>query len=386
MQYKDNSVQNAQPRYRVPFVSLRSAQKDKQFDTILKRIREMYENSQFILGPQVEAFEQSFAQLAGCAHAVGVNSGTDAMILALRALGVGAGDEVITVANSFIASVSAVSLCGATPVLVDVAADYNMDPDALEKAINAKTKAVIVVHLTGMPCRMDRIEEICAAVKVPIIEDAAQAVGATWDGKRVGGIGKVGCFSLHPLKNLHVWGDGGVATTNDPDLAERLRKERNHGLKNRDEVEFFSFNSRLDSVQAIVGLSAVEMLPDVIAQRRKNAALYDSRLRSLKGYLEIPVADPKAFATYHLYVVAAERREALRDHLDKSGVETKIHYPIPAHLQEAARALGIPRGSLPVTEALANKILSLPIHENLQESQILEVCDLIEHFYQRGIA
>ncbi|MEZ4750777.1 MAG: DegT/DnrJ/EryC1/StrS family aminotransferase [Bdellovibrionota bacterium] len=375
-----------QPRYRVPFVSLRNPQKDKQFDTILKRVREMYENSQFILGPQVEAFEQSFAQLAGCAHAVGVNSGTDAMILALRSLGIGAGDEVITVANSFIASVSAVSLCGATPVLVDVANDYNMDPQALEKALSPKTKAVIVVHLTGLPCRMDRIEAICNKANVPIIEDAAQAVGATWEGRRVGGIGKVGCFSLHPLKNLHVWGDGGVVTTNDPELAERLKKERNHGLKNRDEVEFFSFNSRLDSVQAIVGLSAVEMLPDVIAQRRKNAALYDSRLQSLKGYLEIPVPDPKAFATYHLYVVAAERRDALRDHLDKAGVETKIHYPIPAHLQEASKALGITRGSLPVTESLATKILSLPIHENLQEAQILEVCDLIEHFYQRSIA
>lgn len=366
----------------IRLVDLRSDEKEAQLEAILDRFRESFRSSSFILGEPVKELEERFAKLAGCRHGIGLNSGTDAILLALRALGIGAGDEVITVSNSFVASVSAIVLAGARPVLVDVGWDYNIDPDRAEAAITPRTKAILPVHLTGYPCRMDRLEELATRNGLLLIEDAAQAIGATHGGRRVGSFGKLGCFSLHPLKNLHVWGDGGMATTNDDELARLMRMARNHGQRNRDEVEFFSYNSRLDTLQAIVGLASADLLDDTTAKRRRNAAIYDERLDDLEPHVVRPLRDdPAASHVYHLYVVRAEDRDRLQSYLAQNGVETKVHYPIPVHLQKAASGLGYGAGDLPVTERLAGEILSLPIRENLEPVQIERVCDLVRKFY-----
>ncbi len=369
------------PPVRIPFVQLATATKEKAADAALKQMKEIYLKSEFILGQAVEEFEKRYAPLTGCQYAVAVNSGTDALYLSLRALGIGPGDEVITASNSFIATAAAISLVGATPVFVDCGWDYNINPHLIESAITRRTKAIMPVHLTGLPCRMNEILAIVDRHDLSLIEDSAQAVGSTFNGQKVGSFGDTGCFSLHPLKNLHVWGDGGVISTHCEDLARELKQQRNHGLKNRDEVEYFSYNSRLDTLQAVVGIEAIPLLEDTITLRRKNAAQYDARLKKLAPHLSIPQTFEGAFHSYHLYVIAANDRDALQVFLRQNGVETKIHYPIPIHLQKAAEGLGYLPGSLPVTEALSKRILSLPIRESLKETEIDEICDLIGHFY-----
>lgn len=366
----------------IPFIKLATEEKEGELAPIFDEIRSLFKSSQFILGDKVADFENRYAEVAGCRYGVGLNSGLDALLLGLRSLGVGPGDEVITAPNSFVASAAAISLIGAKPVFVDVAEDYNLNPELLEDAISDRTKAIMPVHLTGNPCRMKEINAIAARHGLKVIEDAAQAIGASIDGRPVGSWGDIGAFSLHPLKNLHVWGDGGIATTNSDAIAKELRLQRNHGLKNRDEVQFFSFNSRLDTIQAIVGANYLKLLPATTERRIKNARLYDGRLRRLSGFVTPPPSPlPGVKHVYHVYQTRVQRRTELVEHLLKRGIETKVHYPIPIHWQKASESLGYKVGDFPMTDRLAEEILSLPIRESLTENDISEVCDAIESFY-----
>ena len=344
-------------------------------------IDEIFASGQFVLGPVLEEFERSFANLCGVKFAVGVNSGTSALFLALKVLGIGIGDEVISVPNSFVATVGAIATCGAFPRLVDVGQDYNIDPAEIRKAINKKTRAIIPVHLTGNPARMDEINTIAKEHNLYVVEDAAQAVDASVNGKKVGSFGDLAAFSLHPLKNLNTCGDGGVVTTNSEQYYRQLLYLRNHGLKNRDEPLFFAYNCRLDSIKAAVANLQIKSIGEVTEKRNVNAALYDQGLGGLKGYVKIPERRPGVRHVFHTYVVQAERRNRLAEFLKGRGVETKVHYPIPLHLMEAARKLGYKRGAFPVAEEQAGKIISLPVQHHLREEQIRYVISCVREFY-----
>jgi len=368
--------------YKIPFISLATEAKRSRVDTILGEIRQLFERSDFILGRKVEEFEKAFAAYCGTGHAVGVNSGLDALILSLRALGIGSGDEVITAPNSYLATAAAITLVGAKPVFADVKPDFNLHPKEVEKKISPRTKAVIAVHLTGLPCDMESLSKICKQHGIFLMEDAAQAVGASYHGRKVGNLSDVGCFSLHPLKNLPVWGDGGIVTTNDLGLATRLRQQRNHGLVTRDVAEFFSFNSRLDSLQAIVGLEFLPQADSVAKRRQANADIYFKRLENRVG---LPTrVSGSVVPVYHVFQIQSPRRDELRAYLDEKGIETKIHYPVPIHLQPAARELGYKAGDFPECEKQAREILSLPIREELSEAEIHEVCDAVEAFFDQS--
>ncbi len=369
---------------KIPFVDLFSKSKEAELDSMLADIKSMVSKSQFILGDAVTEFEKSYAKIAGCEHGIGVNSGLDALILSLRALKIGQGDEVITAPNSFVASAAAIALVGATPVFVDVAEDYNIDPNLLEAAITSKTRAIMPVHLTGNPCEMDQIKAIAQKKNLHVVEDAAQAIGATFDGKAVGSWSDLGAFSLHPLKNLHVWGDGGMITTNSKELADHLRLERNHGLKNRDEVEFFSYNSRLDTMQAVVGLHMMRMLSSTTEARVRHANAYREQLAGLSEHIKLPLVNTKkAKHVYHVFQIRAQRRDELKQFLLEEGIDTKVHYPIPIHHQKAAAYLGCRKGMFPVTERLSTEILSLPVRENLTMEELDRVCKTVKRFYSK---
>ena len=349
-------------------------------EELLLSVSQVLDSGKFILGPEVDKFERHFSEYCGTRFAVGVANGTDALMMALRALGIGDGDEVITVANSFLSTVAAIAMVGAKPVLVDARRDFNIDPDLVKNAISDRTRAILPVHLTGRPADMHPILEIAKERNLHVIEDAAQAIGAAYHGDRVGSFGILGCFSLHPLKNLGACGDAGVITTNDETLHDKLLKMRNHGLKNRIESEFWSVNSRLDSLQAALLNVKFNFLDQWTEQRRDNARFYQERLRDV---VYCPTDQPYEQSVYHTFVIQADRRDALKDFLEESGIETKIHYPIPIHLQPAARDLGYQRGDLPITEQLADSILSLPVQPALSHDQKELVVGAIREFYSK---
>jgi dTDP-4-amino-4,6-dideoxygalactose transaminase len=349
---------------------------------LLEAIGTVIDRGQFILGEEVSLFEQRFAALCGVRYAVAVHSGTAALILALRALGIGPGDEVITVPNSFVASTSCIALVGARPVLVDVREDYNLDPTQLEQAITAQTKAILPVHLTGRPADMEPIMKIAKAYGLHVVEDCAQAVLAEYQGQPVGSFGTIGCFSLHPLKTLNACGDGGVLTTYDATLYERLKVLRNLGLQTRDSCVVWSSNSRLDTLQAAILLVKMKYLQSWTDQRRAHAAFYSSTLADLPQ-LQVPKDKPHEKAVYHTYVIQAERRDALKTSLTEQGIGTAIHYPIPIHLQKVAHGLGYCRGSFPVAERQAERILSLPVYPELTSDELAYIAHTIRAFYGR---
>jgi dTDP-4-amino-4,6-dideoxygalactose transaminase len=367
-------------RMRVSYVEL---PKGANADEILTALREQLKVCNFTLGPEVSQFEQEFAQLCQTKYAVGVNSGTDALILSLRSLGIGPGDEVITAPNSFIATAGAIAMVGARPVFVDVGDDYNINPDLIDRAITPKTKAIIPVHLTGNPADMPRIQEIAQKANIAVIEDACQAIGALINDKAVGSFGVAAAFSLHPLKNLNVWGDGGVITTNSSELAQKLRLMRNHGLRNRDEADFFAYNSRLDTVQAIVGLKLMPFLDIITETRIKHAQFYDEALKELSAFVTVPPRRPNVKQVFHTYVIQAKERDKLLNYLIDNGVEAKIHYPIPIHLQRAALYLGYREGDFPVCEAQARSIITLPVHQHLRQDQLDYVVSTIKKFFTK---
>ena len=350
-------------------------------EALWQEIEKVFESCQFILGPEVEGFETAFAKLCGTRFALGLSSGTDAIFLALKALGFGRGDEVITVPNSFVATTGAIVAVGARPVFVDVGRDYNIDVTLIEAAITPKTKAIVPVHLTGNPADMFEIITIAKKHNLYVVEDAAQSVMATINGRQVGSFGEAGCFSLHPLKNLNVCGDGGALTTNSEDLYKKVKMLRNHGLKNRDEIEVFGYNSRLDSIQAVVANYGMKRLKEITQKRTANAALYDRQLQGLGDDVTLPPRKPDRVQVYHTYVIQVRDREKLIAFLAENGVEVKIHYPLPIHYQKPCQALGYKRGDFPVCEKQAEEILSLPIHQYLSEEQIYYVAGLIKKFY-----
>ena len=367
-------------RATVPYVDI-AAQHAAIKHELMSAVSDVLDSGQFILGQQLPEFERKFSELCGVRYAVGVNSGTDALILGLKALGIGPGDEVITVPNSFVASTGCIRLLGATAILVDAGDDYNIDPEKIGAALSPRTKAILPVHLTGRPCDMDPILRIAKDHGLKVVEDAAQAVLAEYKGRRVGSFGAVGCFSLHPLKNLNACGDGGMVTTDDPALYERLIVMRNLGLKTRDDCIMWSQNSRLDTLQAAILLVKLQYLDQWTARRRENARRYRDRLRSV-AQIRLPAEEKDhEKAVYHTFVIQAERRDELSAFLAERGIGSSVHYPVPIHLTEAGRELGYPRGSFPVTEAQARAILSLPIYPELSEDKLDLVCDRIKAFY-----
>jgi len=363
----------------VPYVALAlRARRVKR--ELMAAIERVIDHGMYILGPEVEEFERRFAEYCGARYAVGVSDGTAALILALRAVGVAPGDEVITAPNSFVASASSAALLGATPRFVDVRRDdLNMDPARLEAAITPQTKAIVPVHLTGYPADMEPIVKIGERHGIPVIEDAAQSVGTVYHGRRTGSIGLMGCFSLHPLKNLHAIGDAGVITTSDERLYRWLLKARNHGLKSRDEVEFWSTNSRLDTLHAAVLSVMLQHVDTWIGERRALAAQFASALRDVVG---VPTEAPGCFHTYQTFMITAERRPALLQHLRARGIDAKVHYPVTIPQQEAARALGHRPEDFPAASWLAERIVSLPLYGEMTDEQRAAVIDGVRSFYR----
>jgi dTDP-4-amino-4,6-dideoxygalactose transaminase len=367
-------------KMKVPYINL-GLQNLEIKQELLTEFWKIMESGQFIMGEALTVFEKSFAAIAQTKYAFGVANGTDALFLSLKAIGIKAGDEVITAPNSFLASASSVALIGGTPVFADVREDFNLDPEKVEKAITPKTKAIIVVHLTGRPAPMDELLAIAKKHNLQIIEDCAQAVGAEYKNKRVGGLGITGCFSLHPLKNLAASGDGGVITTNDEKVYKYLQVARNHGLKNRDECEFWSYNSRLDNLQAALLNVKLKLLDKWTARRREIAAKYYEAFKDLD--LIVPKDKPYEKAVYHTFIIQSKERDALKQFLMDNGVDTKIHYPIPIHLQEAAKYLVYKKGDFPVTERQAETILSLPVYPELTNEQVDYIIECVLRFYKK---
>lgn len=363
----------------VKFVDL-SRQYQELKTEILSAVDEVFASGWYVLGPKLEQFEYEFAEYCGVKHAVGVGNGSDALYLILDALDIGPGDEVITAPNSFIASAAAIARTGATPVFCDVGDDMNLDPAQLEAAITNRTKAVMPVHLTGRIAKMEQIQEIAGRHQIHVVEDAAQSVGASRKGKRAGSFGVAAGFSLHPLKNLFVHGDGGVVTTDSDELADRIRQYRNHGLKNRDEAEFWGINSRLDEVQAAIGLIKLRHIDQWNNRHREIAECYSDALR---GMFDVPMEGEDESGVYHRYMIQTLKRDDLAKHLAENGVETKVNYRVPLHLMPAAKALGYGPGSFPVCEELANTILSLPLYASLTDEESEFVINAVRSFDHR---
>lgn len=349
-------------------------------EEIFHAIDRILTSGQYILGEEVEKFELDLCKYLNCKYVVGLNSGTDALFLALKAFDIQAGDEVIVPPNSFLATASTVIAAGATPIFADICEDLNIDPEQIEKKITKKTKAIIPVHLTGKAAKMNPILEIAKKYNLKVIEDAAQAIGTEYYSKKVGTLGDVGCFSLHPLKTLNACGDAGFITTNDESLYIKFKQLRNIGLKNRNESDFWGYNSRLDSLQAAILRVKLKYLDSWIETRRKNAKLY---AHDLKDLVTIPYEEKYEKHTFHVYVIQTQNREGLQKFLEDNGIETKIHYPIPIHLQKCAAHLGNKIGDFPITESKARQILSLPINQNLKVDEIHFITSKIKSFLEQ---
>jgi dTDP-4-amino-4,6-dideoxygalactose transaminase len=352
-------------------------------EPIFAELRRLVESGDFTLGKPVAEFERRFAELIGIRHAIGVGSGTDALKLPLKALGIGPGDEVITAANTFIATVGAIAETGAQPVLVDCDDSFCMAVDNLEAAITPRTKAIMPVHLTGDVVDMPRLMAIAERHGLAVVEDACQAILSERDGRRSGTWGIAAGFSLHPLKNLNVWGDAGVIVTNDDAMNEKLRLVRNHGLKNRDEIALLGCNSRLDSLQAVVGNWLIGSTHEIADRRIANARHYDDGFGAI-SQIRLPSRRPTVKRVYHLYMVFAQERDALFRHCLDQGVEAKIHYPIPLYQQEGLRPLGYKPGDFPVTDRHAGEVISFPVDEHITRDQQDYVIDTVRRFYAKG--
>ncbi len=361
----------------VPYINLKTQHAELK-DELLAAISRVLESADFVLGSEVEKFEKTIAGYCGTKFAVGVNSGTDALFLVLKAYGVGPGDEVITAPNSFLASASVIVAAGAKPVFADIREDLNIDPAEIAKKITKKTKAIIPVHLTGKPADMGPINKLARQHGLKVIEDSAQAIGADYHGKKTGNLGDAGCFSAHPLKTLNACGDGGVVTTNDEMLYQQIRQLRNIGLKNRDESDMWGYNSRLDSLQAAILSIKMKYLEGWTSERIANAAYY---IAGLKNIVRTPEIVEGERAVFHTFIIQVDKRDQLRKHLEQKGIETKIHYPIPIHRQKAAVALGYRPGNFPVTENAAEMILSLPVYQGLKKASLAYVINSIKEFY-----
>jgi len=365
----------------VQFLDLKSQfrQIEKKFN---KSLRETISRSDFILGQEEKLFEKEFAVYCGTDYAVGLNSGTDALFLSLAAMGIGKGDEVIVPAFTFIATANAVSYTGAKPVFVDIdEKTYNIDPAKIERAVTRKTKAVIPVHLFGQCCDMAALMRIARSHRLKIVEDACQAHGAVTGGRKAGAIGDCGAFSFYPTKNLGGWGDGGMVTTDDKKLYERLVMLRDCGRTTRYEHVIVGYNSRLDTIQAGVLRLKLPLLDDWNKQRMQAAHLYDSLLKKIQG-VAVPVRAPYSSHVFHIYAVRTARRDRLVEYLKQNNIGVMVHYPIPLHLQKAYKDLGYSRGDFPAAEKACQEIISLPMHPALSAKEIRCVCRVIQTFME----
>ena len=352
-------------------------------DDLWDELKSFVPTGDFTLGKPLVEFENKFAKLIGARHAIGVNSGTDAIKLSLRALGVGYGDEVITAANTFVATVGAIMELGAKPVFVDCNDTFCMDTSKVEAAINSKTKAIVPVHFTGYMTDMRYLMPIAQKYNLHIVEDACQSILGAIEGKNAGTWGNAGAFSLHPLKNLNVWSDGGIIVTDDDSLNEQLRLLRNHGLHDRDTVTVMGFNSRLDTIQAIVGNWLIPQTKNIAEKRIENANFYDQALSKIKQ-IKIPPRPNDFKIVYHLYIVFAENRDGLLEYCINNGIEAKIHYPIPIYLQPALSSLGHKYGDFQVTDAHAKKIISFPCDQHLSIEEMNFVVETVSRFYEQN--
>jgi dTDP-4-amino-4,6-dideoxygalactose transaminase len=352
-------------------------------DDLWEDLKRFVPTGDFTLGKPLQEFEQKFAKLIGSKHAIGVNSGTDAIKLSLKALGIGPGDEVITTANTFVATVGAIAELGAIPVFVDCDDSFCMDVTKLEQAITPKTKALLPVHFTGYMTDMRKLMPIAKKYGLPVVEDACQSILGAIDNKNAGTWGNTGAFSLHPLKNLNVWSDGGVIVTDDDAMAEKLRLLRNHGLQDRDTVVLMGCNSRLDTIQAVVGNWLIPQTQSIADQRIKNAKYYDDGLSKIPQ-IQIPPRLADYRIVYHLYIVFAKDRDRLLDYCIKQGIEAKVHYPIPIYRQPALGYLSYKEGDFPVTDAHTKKIISFPCDQHLSVEEMDYVVKTVTEFYQKN--
>lgn len=362
----------------VPYTALTDEYKINREDYIAAFDKTLL-SGRYILGPELEKLEIEFAHYCQVKYGVGVANGTDALFLTLRCLDLSSTDEVITAPNSYIASASAIAIAGAQPRFADICHCGNLSPEAFEAAITPNTKAVIPVHLTGRPAEMKKILEIAKKNNIFVIEDAAQAVGATLDGQKVGSLGDAACFSFHPLKNLRAFGDGGMVVTKHQWLYEKLRKQRNQGLENREQCDYWSFNSRLDELQAALLRIQLRNLDNQTEKRRKAAYRYS---KLLKPFVDVPVENTGEVCVYQTYVIKTSFRDALKKYLNNSGIEAIVHYARPIHLQPAAGYLGYQENDFPNTMDHVKKILSLPLYPNISEEQQDYVVQKVSEFFR----
>jgi len=367
---------------RVPYNYL-----DRQFgaeetESILDDVRALVRTGEFTIGPPVLEFERRLGAMVGVKHVVGTNTGTDALILGLKALGVGPGDEVITQVNTFYATAGAIVAVGARPVFVDVDDQYAIDAKCIEAAITPRTKAILPVHWTGLPPDMHAIMAIARRRDLLVVEDACPATGAAFRGQAAGSFGDTAGFSMHPLKPLHVWGDGGAVVTNSERAARWLRLYRNHGMVNRDEIEIWGVNQRLQTLQAVVANRVLSRVSAWIDRRIEIACRLDAGFIDMPQ-VRVPPRPSDRRNAFQLYIVRCERRQELLKYLATEEVEAKVHYPIPLHLQPAARDLGYRRGDFPVAERQAEDIVTLPGHQFLTDSEVDYMIDRVRRFYRR---
>lgn len=367
---------------KVPYLWLKEQQEEYR-EELRGAFERVMDSSYFILGDETKKFEENIAQMLGVKHVIGVNSGTDALFLSMKALDIGPGDEVIVPANSFLASATTVVQTGATPVFADVQDDLLINPNDAKEKITSKTKAIMPVHLTGKSCDMNSILKLAKTFNLFVVEDAAQAILAKYKGVPVGTIGDVGCFSVHPLKNLSACGDGGFITTNNEELYQKLLPLRNIGLKNRDEADIIGYNSRLDSLQAALLNVKLPHLEELTKARQENAKRYKQLFLSehLDQIITLPEEENNTESVYHTYVIQVPNRDELKIYMEEKGIETKIHYPSPIHKQKAFSNY---QAQVPLVEEQSKKILSLPIHEYLKEEEINYVVKTIIDFYRRN--
>ena len=364
---------------KIPYVNTQNQYKVER-KKLLKVIDQTLSSGTWVGGLEVEKFEKKISKICKTKYCISLNSGTDALTLALHLLGVRRGDEVITPPNSFIASTAVIVHLGAKPIFVDVKKDQNIDENKIEEKITNKTKAIMPVHLTGRMCAMDKIMRISKKYKIPVVEDCAQSIMSKFKNKMSGGWGDVGCFSAHPLKNLNAIGDAGYLTTNNKNIYNKIKNLRSHGMEeSRDNIKNFGYVSRMDNLQAGVLNFRLENLKKITTIRRNNANLYLKNLNL--NHVYFPMEKKEEFNTYHTFVIQVEDRDKLKKYLKQNGVDTAIHYPMPIHLQMASKFLGYKEGSFPETEKQSKEILTLPINQYLKRTEIIYICKLINNFY-----
>ncbi len=364
---------------RVPFNYLpyQFAETGKYF----KAWKKLIKSSEFTLGPFVERFEKSFAKFIGVKHCISTNNGTDALILSLKSLGIKKGDEVITVCNSFYATAGAIVACGAKPIFVDADKRYQINVDKIQRAITKKTKVILPVHWGGASPDMKKILDISRKNNLKVIEDACMGIGAKIKSKSPGTFGKVNAMSMHPLKSLNVMGDGGIVVTNDDKIASWCKKYRNHGMIDRDHIQNWGVNMRLQPLQAVVADIELKKVRKIVKIRNKNASFLDKNLSTLKE-VSLPERKKNYTETFALYMARFKKRDQLKSFLIKNGVEVKIHYPIPLHLQKASKNMGYKKGDFPEAENQSKDLLTLPVHQYLNKKQLNYTINTIKKFYK----